>query len=330
VSKLPAIAAVLGVVLALTACSGADTGKDTESSASSSVTAECTEPGSTSNAVKVSGDFGAAPAVSFDVPASVEDTERTVAIKGDGKVKAEAGSQVDVSYTLYHGATGEVIEATPYDGTSVPFVVEEASYVVGLVRALNCSVEGDRIVAAIPPADLFGEAGKEEMGITADDSVIFVFDINSVVAPVDAAGDMVEVSPDSEGMPAVKYDDAGVPTVTTPTTDAPTELTLAVLNEGDGAVVKEGDTVELEYTGVIWGTNTVFDTSWPTEGPASFATTDVIPGFGASLVGQPVGTQLVVVIPPAYGYGASGASDAGIAGTDTLVFVVEILGTTAS
>lgn len=329
-SKLPAIAAVLGVTLALTACGAADSEEDTDSSATSSVTAECTEPGSTSNAVKLSGDFGAAPTATFDVPAAVEHTERTVAIKGDGKVRAEAGSQVEVSYTLYHGGTGDVIEATPYEeGASVPFIVDEASYFEGLVRALNCSVEGDRIVAAVPPADLFGETGNEEMAVGPDDSVIFVFDVNAVAAPVDAAADMVEVAPDSEGMPSVDHADDGAPIVTIPDVEPFSELTMAVITDGDGDVVAEGDTVEVNYTGVNWTTGETFDSSWPRGESSSFPTTGVITGFGAALVGQPVGSEVIVVIPPAYGYGASGNSDAGIAGTDTLVFVVEILGITA-
>lgn len=331
-SKLPAIAAVLGVALALTACSGADTGKDTKAPAASAVTAECTEPGSTSNAVTVTGEVGAAPTVTFDLPAAVEATERTVAVKGDGTLKAEAGSQVDVSYTLYHGATGEVIEATPYEeGASVPFVVDEASYFEGLVRALNCSVEGDRIVAAIPPADLFGETGSEEMGITADDSVIFVFDINAVTAPaepVDAAADMVTVDPDADGMPGVDHADDGAPIVTIPDSKPSSDLTLAVLAKGDGDVVADGDTVEVNYTGVNWTTGETFDSSWPRGESSSFPTTGVIPGFGAALVGQAVGAEIVVVIPPEYGYGAAGAPAANIGATDTLVFVVEILGTT--
>jgi len=34
---------------------------------------------------------------------------------------------------------------------------------------------------------------------------------------------------------------------------------------------------------------------------------------------------VLLVIPPAEGYGTSGNSQAGISGTDTLVFVVDIL-----
>jgi peptidylprolyl isomerase len=51
----------------------------------------------------------------------------------------------------------------------------------------------------------------------------------------------------------------------------------------------------------------------------------VIKGWDTGLVGQPVGSRVLLVIPPAEGYGKTGASTAGINGTDTLVFVVDIL-----
>ena len=51
----------------------------------------------------------------------------------------------------------------------------------------------------------------------------------------------------------------------------------------------------------------------------------MIPGFDEGLIGQTVGSRVVLVIPPDKGYGAEGNSQAGISGTDTLVFVVDIL-----
>ena len=59
-----------------------------------------------------------------------------------------------------------------------------------------------------------------------------------------------------------------------------------------------------------------------------FSTDGVIAGFRNALVGQQVGSQVLVVIPPADGYGAQGQPSAGIGGTDTLVFVIDILDTT--
>jgi FKBP-type peptidyl-prolyl cis-trans isomerase len=333
VSKFPAIAAVLGVALALSACSAADPEKEADSANTSAVTAECTDPGATSNAVDVGGEFGVAPTVTFDAPVKVDATERTVALKGDGKEKAEAGSIVDVAFTVYHGGTGEEITSTGYgaEAEQAQFPVDEAQIIEGIVRALNCSVEGDRIVVAIPPAELFGELGNEQMGISPEDAAVFVFDVLAVAEepePVDAAGDLVEVDADAEGMPTVAHAENGAPIVTIPQSEPLSELTLAVLKDGTGDVVAEGDSVEVNYMGINWTSGAEFDSSWSRGEPAEFPTTGVIPGFGAALVGQPIGSEVVVVIPPAYGYGSSGQPAAGIAGTDTLVFVVEILGIT--
>ena len=49
------------------------------------------------------------------------------------------------------------------------------------------------------------------------------------------------------------------------------------------------------------------------------------PGGIKGLVGQKVGSQVLLVIPPADGYGEAGAPNAGIGATDTLVFVIDLL-----
>ena len=51
----------------------------------------------------------------------------------------------------------------------------------------------------------------------------------------------------------------------------------------------------------------------------------LVPGFDKALVGQPVGSRVLMVLPPSEGYGKQGNSAAGIKGTDTLVFVVDLL-----
>ena len=50
----------------------------------------------------------------------------------------------------------------------------------------------------------------------------------------------------------------------------------------------------------------------------------VIKAWDAQLVGKTVGSRVLMVVPPADGYGAAG-SPPKIKGTDTLVFVVDIL-----
>jgi peptidylprolyl isomerase len=83
----------------------------------------------------------------------------------------------------------------------------------------------------------------------------------------------------------------------------------------------------VHYTGVIWDSGKTFDSSWDRGAPVDFAIGQgqVIAGWDAGLVGQTVGSQVLLVIPPDQGYGERGQPDAGISGTDTLVFVVDIL-----
>ena len=50
----------------------------------------------------------------------------------------------------------------------------------------------------------------------------------------------------------------------------------------------------------------------------------VIKAWDTELVGKTVGSRVLLVVPPADGYGAAG-SPPKISGTDTLVFVVDIL-----
>ena len=141
-------------------------------------------------------------------------------------------------------------------------------------------------------------------------------------APLRASG---EPQAPQAGFPTVELDADGRPTVTVPEADAPTELGVETLIKGDGATVQAGDTVTVQYQGVIWNTGEIFDESWSRGAPATFSTDQVITGFADGMVGQTVGSQTVVVIPPADGYGESGQPQAGISGTDTLVFVIDIL-----
>ena len=69
----------------------------------------------------------------------------------------------------------------------------------------------------------------------------------------------------------------------------------------------------------------MFDSSWTRKSPATFAigTGNVIPGWDKGLVGKKVGSRVLLVVPPADGYGAQGQGQ--IPANATLVFVVDIL-----
>lgn len=105
------------------------------------------------------------------------------------------------------------------------------------------------------------------------------------------------------------------------------ELLVEVLHEGDGQVVEPGDTIHCHYLGQVFD-GQVFDNSYDRRQALSFqiGVGMVIRGWDDGLVGQKVGSRVLLSIPPEYGYGERGVPQAGIGGGDTLVFVTDILG----
>lgn len=307
-----------GLVVSLAACSPATT---TDASG-------CTPApsGSSSSGVKASGDFGSKPDVDVPFPTSVDSTQRSVLIPGDGET-VENGDTVEIEFTLFNGETGVELSSTEYAGTPTEFPVDEAQLLPGIVKTLECSTVGSRVVGVIPAIDSFGDAGSEQLGVAAGEDIVFVADIIAIAPPVEPALPRAdgEDQPPTEGFPTVVLDADGRPTITIPPTAPPTDLQIAVLKKGDGAVVADGDDVTVHYVGMNWNTGVVFDESWARGEPATFNTAQVIEGFTKALVGQTVGSQVIVIIPPDYGYGAAGSGDK-IGGTDTIVFVIDILG----
>lgn len=86
-----------------------------------------------------------------------------------------------------------------------------------------------------------------------------------------------------------------------------------------------GDVVAVHYTGRSWSTGEVFDSSVD-RGPFTFelGAGRVIRGWDVGLEGLRVGERARLTIPPALGYGESGAPPA-IGGGETLVFDVQLV-----
>jgi peptidylprolyl isomerase len=117
------------------------------------------------------------------------------------------------------------------------------------------------------------------------------------------------------------------PTIRIPSGPAPKKLEVQTLIKGTGKAVAKGQTLIGQYDGVLWRTGKEFDSSYKHGAPAGFpiGVGQVIPGWDKALVGKKIGSRVLVVVPPKEGYGSAGSPQAGIKGTDTLVFVVDIL-----
>lgn len=311
--KTPAFIATLGLTAAaLVGCSASP------SDGCARVTD--TDPAVT-DLVSVSGDFGAAPDVDVYTPFQVDELAWTDLTEGEGTPITTPNQMVVLDMVVLNGKTGEPAVATSYDETlsSVFSMSRWIDTLPGLEESLQCAQEGDRVVIALP-SDAINPAAATQIGLEEGSSAVAVVDVRKVYLP---KADGADQFTDSNGLPSVVRAPNGRPGVIIPDAPAPTELSIQTIKKGDGEVVTGDQPVRAHYTGLLWDTREVFDTSWDGD-PVSFDLNAVVPGFAAALEGQTVGSQVLVVVPPDQGYGDAGQG--AIPGGATLVFVIDILG----
>jgi peptidylprolyl isomerase len=116
------------------------------------------------------------------------------------------------------------------------------------------------------------------------------------------------------------------PEVDFPGGEPPTELEISDIWQGDGAVAKAGDTVQVHYVGVAYSTGEEFDASWSRGAPLEFrlGVGQVIAGWDQGVQGMRVGGRRQLIIPPELAYGDRGAGRS-IAPGETLIFVCDLI-----
>ncbi|MFF3517360.1 FKBP-type peptidyl-prolyl cis-trans isomerase [Streptomyces sp. NPDC002573] len=104
------------------------------------------------------------------------------------------------------------------------------------------------------------------------------------------------------------------------------DLAVKSVIAGGGQIVAENDYIQAHYLGQIWDTAKVFDNSYDRKTPLviQLAQGGIIDGWRYALQGKKVGSRVLMAVPPTWGYGSQGNTQAGIKGSDTLVFVVDI------
>jgi peptidylprolyl isomerase len=323
-------AAVLALALGattLTAC-GSQSGGSGQSTASSS--ASTTAAASVAlKGVSATGpvDLKTTPKVTLGAtPIKSTDVEHKVLTPGTGPAATKADT-VLLKARIYNGTNGKLIDDGYADGRGVEgYRLGRSDIVPGFTEGLVGATKGGRIAFTIPPAKGFGSAGNQQLGVSGTDTIVVVADVSDVHASPTKVDGTQAASP--AGLPTVTFPNGTdkEPTVTVPKSAAPTTLQQATLVEGSGPVVKKGQTIAAQYHGVLWKDGKVFDSSWQRGQAADFpiGVGAVIPGWDKTLVGKKVGSRVLLAIPPADGYGKAG-SPPKISGTDTLVFVVDIL-----
>lgn len=208
--------------------------------------------------------------------------------------------------------------------------VAVSSVLIGVLALSACGQQTDDRAAGDPAADV-----QQDDSVAAPEAATGE-EGAAVVAPfatldcVSLQGMPVDAPPASattvEGASAI-FQPNGAPAITIATDAAPaTALGSADIRVGDGAEVQPGATVTVNYCGVGYGGQTVFDSSWSRGEPITFPLDNLIPGWQEGIPGMKVGGQRLLVIPGELAYGEAGAP--GIAPNETLVFVIELLDTT--
>ncbi|TNM70190.1 FKBP-type peptidyl-prolyl cis-trans isomerase [Streptomyces sp. NP160] len=325
---------LVAAVLALAGCSGGSGDDDgaaapstgaSSGASSAAATADLTQVSVTPPAAGATGK-DAVPTVTVPAGFSTGTTTSRVLAEGNGDAAAE-GEVLSVEFVGVNGRDGKAFGSSTWTGQPTQFVLGPG-VIPGFTTALEGVKAGTQLLVAVAPADGYGpQGGLQQAGIGATDTLVYLIDVKGV-APGWATGTPVDPSTFPAGLPQVTVDQqTHVPAITVDTQAAPpTSLVKQVLVTGGGEPVQKGQNLTMQYTGVTWSTGKEFDSSWSRGTPFDFTLGDgkVIAGWDQGLEGVPVGSQVMLVIPPDLGYGDQSPSEDIPAGS-TLVFVVDVL-----
>ncbi|WP_055483477.1 FKBP-type peptidyl-prolyl cis-trans isomerase [Sphaerimonospora mesophila] len=322
-----AIAAATIPLLFAAACGTAQRTTATGASASAGASAGASGPVVSADDIKVEGQVGSKPNVTFPAGTpALTSVSRTI-IEGEG-APAKDGDVLTANVTVYTWDGKENKSGgSAYDQGRAEFVSVSPQLPKPLHEALLGAKPGSRKLAVIAKDSLESgqveEAKNQGVDFGASNQVM-VIDVMGAVAK------SVEGPAVDPGIKGVKLENPGgdkAPTLTTKTDAKPSDkLVVKTVIKGTGPEVKAGQQIMAHYVGKIWGSDKQFDSSWERGEPASFALDQVVKGWSEGLTGVPVGSRVLLTIPPDLGYGKDGNEQAGIKGTDTLVFVVDVLG----
>ena len=303
----PLVAALAVGVVALAGCGEASGDKKADAAPLASVKVEGTDPAKE-------------PKVTI-APNSLKLTSETkrVITEGEGEAVGKT-DMVSIKAQILNGTDGKVATSTWTQNEPLGIDLSAQDMLPIFKTQIPGAKPGARLLLGAPTSDVYGPEGNSQLGLKAEDPIVFVVDVVKASTPLkEATG--TAVAPKA-GLPTVKMNPGKAADITMPKTAAPKALVSQPLITGKGEKVVKGQTLRVAYTGALWRDGKVFDSS--PGYPTPIGVGAVVPGWDKSLVGQTVGSRLLLVVPPADGYGAAGQGD--IKGTDTMVFVVDILG----
>ncbi|QZY27669.1 FKBP-type peptidyl-prolyl cis-trans isomerase [Nocardioides coralli] len=267
--------------------------------------------------IQIEGEFGEKPEVTWDGRLEAGKITSEVLEEGDGE-QVGSGDQVLAHIWLGNGFTQEEAYSS-YETQPQQLTVNEKQLGEPFLEGLEGRTIGSRVAVVARADEFFGETGNPQLGIGNQDAVVLVLDLMEMYTPPkpkDVPASQLPSVVEEKGDP-VGLDFSGVPK---PAADG--ELLRAVLDEGDGEPVTTDMKVTADYLGAVYGGKKPFDESFSAK-PVPFELTSVVDGWTYGLEGVPVGSRVLLQIPPDLGYG--GQKQPGIPADSTLYFVIDIV-----
>lgn len=294
-----ALAATAAIGLAACTDDGGETGGNGASDSGADVLA----------GVTVSEDLGEEPTVEFEAPLEISAAQAKIVTPGDGDLVAEGDTVIwrslyvdassgDVLQSWWQGAPASGVQVTPEGVGEVAF----------------------SFLTTVPVGSRFVMAGWQQDSTGQARSLLQVADVDRVITATRAEG---EPGDPSGTFPSVTLAENGAPALdAAPEGEPPTSTTREELIVGTGDDTRAGDYLTMHYTGWKWSDGEQFDSSWDRGAPFSFTqgSGGVIKGWDENLLDLPVGSQVMLVIPPEEAY-----RDQGELAGETLIFVIDIL-----
>lgn len=305
------------------AFSSSDSSADQSTAPSPSVSAADSEkPAASGELPTVKGAFGQTPTITVPGGEPPSDLVVKTLSQGDGPA-VKSGETIVVNYAGVRWEDGQTFDSSFDRGSPAGFGIGIGAVIPGWDSGLVGVKAGTRVLMVLPPDEAYGDTPPGDP-IQAGDTLVFVVDVlGSHAGNESARGEPAPTEDDS--LPYVSITPKA-PEIVIPA-GAPSNRLIAIpVVVGDGAEVKKGDTVVVQYKGVVWRNGKEFDSSWSRGQPyvTAIGQGAVISGWDKGLVGQTVGSRVMLVVPPKDGYGDAGNGQ--IKGTDTMVFAVDILG----
>ena len=263
------------------------------------------------------------PKVTVDKGFKASKTDSKVLKEGDGDALA-GGDAVKVNYVAVNGRTGKQFDSSFKSDKPLTLTLDEQAVLPGFVKGLEGKNVGSRVLVAIAPKDGFGQA-QAQLDIKKNDTMVFLFDIVSKV-PTEVTGKAEKLPAD---VPKIVLDDDKHPVKfqkTSKTADKVTKKAAHVVIQGKGDKLEKGQTLTAQYVGQVYPDGDVFDESWSSSARSfQVGAGQLIKCWDDQLVGQKLGSRVVLVCPGDTAYGKTPPEGGKIKKNDTLIFAIDLL-----